>query len=296
MTVTKKTIHREDTAANWTSSNPTLVSGVYGHETDTGKIKKGDGSTAWTSLAYTDASDVPVETDIEESIDTFETADGYVHFLDTAGTVVGFKVGVKANTVGSGLQLKATTETSHRAAAVYADDGGAQIITGNSVAAFEGRTLIGFSQGAADLSFTGVQGHVKLAAGITAGSSGCRCGVWGYFETVGTGVVGNLCCGVMAMIDVDSTSSITGVASALYIKSNDLSGTHTGKVAAIRVDAPGAGVWDYLMSIAVASGLAVANTKLLTAGAGNCTLNYILPIRCGSADGWIPVLAAVPAT
>lgn len=43
---------RRDTAANWTSNNPTLSAGEMGYETDTGKFKIGDGSTAWTSLAY----------------------------------------------------------------------------------------------------------------------------------------------------------------------------------------------------------------------------------------------------
>ena len=43
---------RRDTAASWTSSNPTLASGELGLETDTGKIKIGNGSTAWTSLTY----------------------------------------------------------------------------------------------------------------------------------------------------------------------------------------------------------------------------------------------------
>jgi hypothetical protein len=43
---------RRDTAANWTSTNPTLASGEMGIETDTGKFKIGNGSTAWTSLAY----------------------------------------------------------------------------------------------------------------------------------------------------------------------------------------------------------------------------------------------------
>jgi hypothetical protein len=50
---------RRDTAANWTSTNPTLASGEMGFETDTGKFKIGTGSTAWTSLLYaTDASDI----------------------------------------------------------------------------------------------------------------------------------------------------------------------------------------------------------------------------------------------
>lgn len=43
---------RSDTAANWTSVNPTLLANELGRETDTGKIKIGDGTTAWTSLAY----------------------------------------------------------------------------------------------------------------------------------------------------------------------------------------------------------------------------------------------------
>lgn len=41
---------RRDTAANWTSVNPTLAAGEMGLETDTGLFKVGDGSTAWVSL------------------------------------------------------------------------------------------------------------------------------------------------------------------------------------------------------------------------------------------------------
>jgi hypothetical protein len=43
---------RNDTAANWTSNNPTLAVGEMGVETDTDQLKIGDGSTAWASLAY----------------------------------------------------------------------------------------------------------------------------------------------------------------------------------------------------------------------------------------------------
>jgi hypothetical protein len=43
---------RRGTAAQWTSANPTLASGEFGYETDTGKFKLGDGSTAWNSLGY----------------------------------------------------------------------------------------------------------------------------------------------------------------------------------------------------------------------------------------------------
>lgn len=43
---------RRGTASQWTSANPTLAAGEQGYETDTGKMKIGNGSTAWNSLAY----------------------------------------------------------------------------------------------------------------------------------------------------------------------------------------------------------------------------------------------------
>ena len=43
---------RNDTASAWTSANPTLSLGEFGLESDTDQFKIGDGSTAWTSLAY----------------------------------------------------------------------------------------------------------------------------------------------------------------------------------------------------------------------------------------------------
>ena len=50
---------RRDTAANWTTANPVLAIGEQGYETDTGKRKIGDGSTAWSSLSYYEASFEP---------------------------------------------------------------------------------------------------------------------------------------------------------------------------------------------------------------------------------------------
>ena len=43
---------RRDTAANWTSNNPILADGEPGLETDTGKIKYGNGVTAWSGLSH----------------------------------------------------------------------------------------------------------------------------------------------------------------------------------------------------------------------------------------------------
>jgi len=43
---------RRDSAANWTSNNPVLSLGEVGIETDTLKLKIGNGSSAWSSLSY----------------------------------------------------------------------------------------------------------------------------------------------------------------------------------------------------------------------------------------------------
>ena len=53
---------RRGTAAQWTSSNPTLLAGELGLETDTSKYKIGDGTTAWSSLSYSSLPSTAVDT------------------------------------------------------------------------------------------------------------------------------------------------------------------------------------------------------------------------------------------
>ena len=61
---------RRGTAAQWTSANPILAAGEIGFETDTGKFKMGNGSSAWSALSYfADSSDFDT-TAIESTIDT----------------------------------------------------------------------------------------------------------------------------------------------------------------------------------------------------------------------------------
>jgi Major tropism determinant N-terminal domain len=43
---------KRETATWWTTNNPTLAAGEPGFETDTDRLKVGDGSTAWNSLDY----------------------------------------------------------------------------------------------------------------------------------------------------------------------------------------------------------------------------------------------------
>jgi hypothetical protein len=44
--------HRRATAAVLTAANPVLAAGEFGIESDTGRMKIGDGTTAWSRLPY----------------------------------------------------------------------------------------------------------------------------------------------------------------------------------------------------------------------------------------------------
>jgi hypothetical protein len=59
---------RRGTAANWTSTNPTLSVGELAYETDTGKMKVGTGSAAWTALPYVGMTPTEVSAAITAAI------------------------------------------------------------------------------------------------------------------------------------------------------------------------------------------------------------------------------------
>jgi len=82
--MTKITLRRGDADA-WDLADTVLLEGEIGYETDTGRIKIGDGSTAWTSLGYQapkitqslTAPEGPIDGDIWYKTDTGKT---YVYF------------------------------------------------------------------------------------------------------------------------------------------------------------------------------------------------------------------------
>jgi hypothetical protein len=80
---------RRGTASQWTSANPTLASGEWGYESDTGLAKIGDGSTVWTSLGYFGGS---------STLDFNEETASYTLVLADASKVVEMNV-ASANTL-----------------------------------------------------------------------------------------------------------------------------------------------------------------------------------------------------
>lgn len=131
---------RRGTASQWTSSNPTLSAGEFGFETDTNKLKCGNGSTAWNSLAYInndgDITGVTAGTGLSGggtsgtvtvSIDTSVTAD-----LTTAQTLTN-KTLTTPNLNDPKINLAFDAQTGTTYTTVLNDNG--QVVTMNNASA-----------------------------------------------------------------------------------------------------------------------------------------------------------------
>ena len=82
---------RRGTSGSWTSTNPTLYAGEIGYETDSGRLKIGDGTTTWTSLDYNVV--VPTGFIAGSGIGVSVAADGSTVTISSTNSIVG------ANTV-----------------------------------------------------------------------------------------------------------------------------------------------------------------------------------------------------
>ena len=91
---------RRDLSANQTYGNPVLKAGELGYETDTEKVKIGDGSTAWTGLPYFGGGG-----NLDELQDVTITNAANGDFLRWNGTAwINDAVNLSTDTVGSYVQ------------------------------------------------------------------------------------------------------------------------------------------------------------------------------------------------
>lgn len=107
MTVQTRIQLRRDTASNWTSTNPVLAAGEIGVETNTGKFKIGDGTTAWSSLSVANPTDLvtavtgSTTTPLSVSGGTLSLQGGFTRYVDGSDTHVTYpKVTVKSGSTG----------------------------------------------------------------------------------------------------------------------------------------------------------------------------------------------------
>lgn len=96
---------RRDTAANWTSANPTLAQGEIGLETDTGKLKIGTGVTAWNSISYFVGNIAGTTLDAIGDVTITSVQNGdFLRYNGSASAWINDPVNLSTDTVGDYVQ------------------------------------------------------------------------------------------------------------------------------------------------------------------------------------------------
>lgn len=211
---------RRDTAANWTSANPVLAVGELGFETDTLKLKIGDGSTAWSSLSYAlDATSYATAADITTAIDDLvASAPGTLDTLNELAAALGDDANF-SNTVTTSLATKANSADL----ATVATSGAYSDLTGTPT----------IPSVLTDLSITdGTAGQVLSADGdgtytfIDAASGG-----GGSFEATASGAISD---GDPVAINSDGTVSVVEETTTLSETKSDPVTFSTGQAKDIK--------------------------------------------------------------
>jgi len=190
---------RRGTAAQWTAANPVLASGEFGYETDTGKFKIGNGSSAWNSLSVLNgvtasSTDTFTNKTISGSTNTLSNI-ANASLTNSAITINGTAVSlggsislpgdIEGVTAGTGLTGGGTsgTVTIALSTPVSAANGGTGISSlGTGVATWLGtptsdnlRTVVADETGSGVLVFNGaptLTGVVNASTDITLSAAG----------------------------------------------------------------------------------------------------------------------------
>ncbi len=96
-------------AADWTAQNPTLAQFEIGLESDTLRMKIGDGVTAWTSLSYLNT---PGLNSTQTEIDQFNDVSAYQESIIAAGVLSVTKLYSGLSLVGAGAVTLAAPAAS----------------------------------------------------------------------------------------------------------------------------------------------------------------------------------------
>jgi len=181
---------RRDTAANWLSVNPVLATGEPGLETDTRKVKYGDGVSTWSALQYgvtqADAGSLSGTTLAANVTNSSLTSVGVLTDLTVSNTIKG-SINGNAGTVSNGfyqnssIYLGSTAVAANRASGnLYLQSVSIDGNAGSATKLLTSRNINGVSfDGSADVT-------VPAAAGTLTGTTLNSSVVTSSLTTVGT--------------------------------------------------------------------------------------------------------------
>lgn len=112
---------RRGTAAEWTSYNPILYPGEFGHETDTRLFKIGDGSTRWNSLPY--AASTITQVTAGTGLTGGGTGGNVTVAVDTSQVLTGVTAGTGLTGGGTGGNKTLSVDTTQIMTGVTAGTG-----------------------------------------------------------------------------------------------------------------------------------------------------------------------------
>lgn len=208
---------RRDTAALWTSANPVPASGEPCLETDTGKVKYGDGVRSWTSLPY--ASDAVLSSAVPAAAgtasagtSTLASRSDHSHALPSALSVA--SVATTGNvTVGGSLTVSGSVNAASLAVTPESVTGLSEAIddqVASYLTAGSGITLT--NDDAANRLTVAVGTHAHAISDIT----GLQAALGGGGVITHTHAIADVT-GLSTALADRPTSSITGIANAVAI-------------------------------------------------------------------------------
>lgn len=234
---------RRGTAAQWTTANPILASGEFGYETDTKKLKLGDGTTAWTALAYFDDKSAPISHTHTASQISDSTTVG--RSVLTAADAAAARSAIGAGT--SSLALGTTSSTAMRGDRTFAFSEITGTLGTNQLPALAINETFPVTSQAQMLALTAQRGDVAIRSDINKTyilSSDSPATLADWLEITAGGDVVSVAgkTGTVTLVkadvglgNVDNTSDAskpvsTAQQSALNLKANLASPTFTGTV------------------------------------------------------------------